>query len=136
MERPEVRFVLTATALVDRRVGLEWEPHPSTIPVTWAEAVISATDRGWRVPSAAELMGFLGDVPADASFLPPPGATLWSVTSSPFARPDRVRAVTREADGRFAVVLLHRDDQALCWSVRNAQPVGFLWPRLNDVQSD
>jgi len=114
-----VLFVLTATALADRHVGLEWEPRASDLQVTWIEAVVAATERGWRLPSAAELICFLGDAPADAVWLPPAGATFWSATGSPFARGDRVRAVCREPGGRFAIVLLDKGARAQRWGVRN-----------------
>ena len=129
MGTPAVRFVRTPTALADRHVGLEWEPHPSTLPVTWAEAVLSATDRGWRLPSASELIGFLGDCPAGAEWLPASGETFWSVTSSPFARSERVRAVSRDPDGRYVVVLLDKDDRARCWGVRRSDLGDRPWSR-------
>jgi hypothetical protein len=76
MDRSAVRFVRTAATLTDRHVGLEWEPAPSDHPVTWGEALAMATAGGWRLPSASELMGFLGDAPAQALWLPPAGNDL------------------------------------------------------------
>jgi hypothetical protein len=115
-----VRFVHTPTALVDRHVGLDWEPQPGDAAVTWAEAQAAAAASGWRLPTASELLSFLGDAPADAIWLPPAGATFWSATMSPFARASRVRGVAREAGGRFVVVLLDRDERARRWGVRSA----------------
>ena len=123
METPEIRFVLTPTALADRQMGLEWELRPSDAVVAWAEAAAAAMARGWRLPSTVELMGFLGDLPLESPSLPPAGATFWSATGSPFARASQVRAVSREPGGRFVVVLLDRADQARCWAVRSA-----VWP--------
>jgi len=119
MGTPGTRFILAPTALADRQMGLEWEPRPSDAPVAWAEAVAAATARGWRLPSAAELMGFLGDLPQSLP-LPPAGTIFWSATGSPFARASQVRAVSREPGGRFVVVLRDRADQARCWAVRSA----------------
>ena len=120
MDRSAIRFVQTAAALADRHVGLEWEPTPSDHPVTWGEALATATAGGWRLPSASELMGFLGDAPAQALWLPPAGTTFWSGSGSPFDRGDRIRAVSRDPSGRFVVVLLRRDERARRWGVRNA----------------
>ena len=120
METPEIRFVLTPTALADRQMGLEWEPRPSDAAVAWAEAAAAATARGWRLPSTAELMGFLGDLTVESASLPPAGATFWSATGSPFARASQVRAVSREPGGRFVVILLDRGQRARCWAVRSA----------------
>ena len=120
MDRSAIRFVHTAAALADRHVGLEWEPAPSDHPVTWGEALATATAGGWRLPSASELMGFLGDAPAQARWLPPAGTTFWSGGGSPFDRGDRIRAVSRDPSGRFVVVLLRRDERARRWGVRSA----------------
>ena len=119
MDRTAVRFVRTGAALADRHVGLEWEPAPSDQAVTWGEAVAAAAAGGWRLPSASELMGFLGDVPSQAIWLPPAGTTFWSATGSPFDRSDRIRAVSRDPGGRFVVVLLRRDEWARRWGVRS-----------------
>jgi hypothetical protein len=113
-----LRFVLTASGLADRHVGLEWEPCPSAVPVTWGEAVAGAAERGWRLPSAAELMCFLGDAPVDAIWLPPAGTVIWSASGSPFARANQVRAVSRDRDGRFVVLLLDKGARAWRWGVR------------------
>ena len=113
-----LRFVLTSSALADRDVGLEWEPRPGEVAMTWVQAVAAAAERGWRLPSAAELMCFLGDTPPDASWLPPAGAVFWSASGSPFARANQVRAVSREPGGRFVVVLLDKSARAQCWGVR------------------
>ena len=120
MDRSAIRFVQTAAALADRHVGLECEPAPSDHPVTWGEALATATAGGWRLPSASELMGFLGDAPAQALWLPPAGTTFWSGSGSPFDRGDRIRAVSRDPSGRFVVVLLRRDERARRWGVRSA----------------
>ena len=120
MDRSAVRFVRTAAALADRHVGLEWEPAPSDNSVTWDEALATATRGGWRLPSASELMGFLGDAPAQALWLPPLGTIFWSGSGSPFDRGDRIRAVSRDPSGRFVVVLLQRDERARRWGVRSA----------------
>ena len=120
MDRSAVRFVRTAATLTDRHVGLEWEPATSDHPVTWGEALATATAGGWRLPSASELMGFLGDAPAQARWLPPAGTTFWSGGGSPFDRGDRIRAVSRDPSGRFVVVLLRRDERARRWGVRSA----------------
>lgn len=122
MEAPALRLIHTPTALADWRASLEWEPGPSARRVTWAEATASATDRGWRLPSASELVGFLSSIPKDAFWLPPVGTTFWSATSSPFARGNQVRGVARDADGRFVVVLMSRFERAVCWAVRRPLP--------------
>src|SRR5262245_41480893 len=118
MGTPPIRFVLTPTALTDRYLGLDWEPRPSDTPVVWAEADAAATARGSRLPSAAELIGLLGQRPAETMALVPAGTTFWSATGSPFARASQVRAVSRERDGRLIVVLLERSERARCWAVR------------------
>ena len=119
MGRSGIRFILTPTALADRQTGLEWELCPSDARVAWAQASAAATARGWRLPSAAELMIFLADLPA-ASLLAPAGATFWSATGSPFARTSQIRTVSREPGGRFVVMLLDRAERARYWAVRNA----------------
>lgn len=117
---PLARFVRTPTALADRHGGLEWEPAPSRDPITWAEAFASAALGGWRLPSTAELMGFLADLPDDAGWTPTDGVTFWSATGSPFAPASRVRAVACEDGGRYAVVLLDKASRARRWAVRAA----------------
>jgi hypothetical protein len=121
MDRAAVRFVRTGTALADRHVGLEWEPSPSDHPVTWGEAMATARTAGWRLPSASELIGFLGDTPPHAVWLPRPGTAFWSATGSPFDRGARIRAVSRDPSGRFVVVLLDKDERARRWGVRSPQ---------------
>jgi hypothetical protein len=121
MDRTAVRFVRTAAALADRHVGLEWEPTPSDVPVTWDEALATVRAGGWRLPTASELMGFLGDAPPQAIWLPPAGTTFWSATGSPFDRGDRIRAVSRAPGGRFVVVLLEKAERARRWGVRSAR---------------
>lgn len=121
MTDPELRFVLTPSALADRHAGIEWEPRPGASPVTWSEAVTSAARDGWRLPSTGELIGFLSEVPS--GWAPPIGAIFWSGNGSPFARASLVRAVSCESGGRLVVVLLDKSERAHRWGVRQ-RPTG------------
>jgi hypothetical protein len=115
---PGPRYVLTPTALKDRREPLEWELRPSDGAVTWAEAEAGAVAAGWRLPSIAELVGFLGGLPAEAAWTPAVGALFWSASGSPFAPVSRIRAVCFEQGARFVVVLLDKGERAQRWGVR------------------
>jgi hypothetical protein len=115
---PGPRYVLTPTALADRFAPLEWELGPSAASVTWAEAEAEAVAAGWRLPSIAELVAFLGGLPAEAGGTPAVGTIFWSASGSPFAPVSRVRAVCFEHAARFVVVLLDKSERAQRWGVR------------------
>ena len=115
---PGPRYVLTSTALMDRYEPLEWELRPGDVRVTWAEAEAAASAGGWRLPSIAELVGFLGGLPAEAGWSPDVGTVFWSASGSPFAPASWVRAVCFEHGARFVVVLLEKGERAQRWGVR------------------
>jgi hypothetical protein len=115
---PDTRFVLTPTAVADRFEGLEWERTPSPGSVTWDEADAAATAGGWRLPSIAELVRFLGSLPGVVDWSPEPGAVFWSASGSPFARASQVRVVCFEHERRYVVLLLEKSERAQRWAVR------------------
>ena len=116
----EPRYVLTPTALADRYEPLEWELRPSDLRVTWTEAEASAIATRWRLPSIAELVGFLGKLPTEAGWTPAAGTVFWSASGSPFAPASHVRVVCFEHAARFVVVLLDKSERAQRWAVRTA----------------
>ena len=116
----DTRFVLTPTALADASEGLEWERTPSPVAVTWDEAAAAAAAGGWRLPSIAELVQFLGSLPAVVDWSPSPGSVFWSASGSPFARASRVRVVCFEQRSRYVVLLLEKSERAHRWAVRAA----------------
>ncbi len=98
----------------DPATGLFWEPAPTSPPVSWDIAMASAA-RGWRLPTAAELMDFLSarDVPQ------PAGTAFWSSSESPFAPATRARAIVADGAGHFAMVVFDKRDHAGRWLVRD-----------------
>ena len=92
-----VRFlVLTnweSEAVLDKETGLVWERTPDTLPQSWAGAKIACLNRtvsnrkGWRLPSAVELMSLIDPSVTSGPSLPPGHpfvgiqTVFWSATS-------------------------------------------------------
>jgi hypothetical protein len=109
------------TALFDATTGLTWEADPGAAKVSWRDATGEDAGDGWRLPTAAELMGLLAG-------LAPLGGTgtralaigdvFWSASESPFASAAWVRVVEVGTDFRPAVRLRDKTTLARGWRVR------------------
>lgn len=100
---------------LDPATGLRWEDPPTSLPVSWDVAMATAT-RGWRLPTAAELMDFLSRRTLDA---PVAGSAFWSSSESPFAPATRARAIVAEGAGRYAMVVFDKRDPAGRWLIHD-----------------
>jgi hypothetical protein len=63
-------------AVLDRETGLVWERAPGPVPQTWSAAKIACLNktvsnrRGWRLPSAVELMSLIDPSVTSGASLP------------------------------------------------------------------
>ena len=91
------RFVALSTfnddAVLDKETGLVWEKAPQSSAVTWNEARIACVNRvvggqkGWRLPSPAEMRSLVGpavdapgpNLPPGHPFLNVQSTSYWSV---------------------------------------------------------
>jgi hypothetical protein len=124
MGERDLRFTSSpdGQALFDATTGLLWEATPPAAPVPWRDAVASGSGDGWRLPTAAELMGLLAGLAqrTGPGPLSPPeaGDVFWSASESPFASAAWVRVVEVGSNLRPAVRLRDKTTLARGWRVR------------------
>jgi hypothetical protein len=109
-------------ALFDATTGLTWEADPGAAEVSWREATGEEPGDGWRLPTAAELMGLLAGLPPRGGTGPllalAVGDVFWSASESPFASAAWVRVVEVGTNFRPAVRLRDKTALARGWRVR------------------
>jgi Protein of unknown function (DUF1566) len=140
LDVPAQRFVpLAGTAVLDNETGLLWERRPSTARPNWFAAHARCNNlqrlarKGWRLPTAAELMSLLG--PGGPGFLPPTDSTFdltGFISATPFWSTDIDRVVTGVSDFALAVPLatlpvqlgvrsFSQTENLFVWCVRGGQ---------------
>lgn len=92
------QLVLGGSAVFDKRTGLTWQRQQNTQPIMWSQAAEACRSvalppntlnpvRGWRLPTASEIMG-LTPLTQDSPFpVRPNGDRYWTNTVDTFTRP-------------------------------------------------